>query len=242
MTSRPYILLEVIHSTQDVAREHARAGCVSGTIVAARAQLAGRGRGGRSWESRDGLGLWMTYVHRTKRASREWGGATLATAMAVCAVLQRLDLDPSTRWPNDVLLPGGKVAGILADTEGNALLIGVGVNVLHQVDDFSGSLREVATSVRLAGGMATPDSLLGALADELDSTMADYELGGVAPFLGPFWRRCIFAGREVIATLPDGNVVEGIASGLGGHGELTIEADAGARAIMSGTVRLKETA
>jgi BirA family biotin operon repressor/biotin-[acetyl-CoA-carboxylase] ligase len=241
LTTPRLILVDRIDSTQDLARRHAREDCVSGTVVVAREQTAGRGRRGRVWESKAGQGLWMTYVHRTERSPRDWGAATLAAALAVCAAIERSGLAAATKWPNDVLLGGRKVAGILADTEGKALLVGIGLNVLQTPEDFPEPLRRDATSILIEGVRMAPEDVLPGLVEELDRAFVSYECSGLAPVCEGFWRRCALAGRPVDVQLPDGEPCSGVAAGLGPFGELLIENGTGIRTIVSGTVRLRES-
>ncbi len=151
MTGRVFDIVRVprVVSTQEVARAQSRAGCRTGTVILANEQTEGLGRDGRRWESAAGLGLWMSLIHRTRRPSAEWPAATALAALGVALACDQAGIDAGIKWPNDVWLSGRKVAGILADADSGALVIGMGVNILHGESDFSTALRSTATSIAI---------------------------------------------------------------------------------------------
>ena len=239
------IRFDRVASTQEEARRSARAGCPSGTVVLAEEQTAGRGREGRVWESARGLGLWFTIVHRSRRASNEWPALTVASAVALCEAIEAIGLHPRTRWPNDVLLSGRKVSGVLAGTDEDAILIGVGLNLLHDTGDFSPGLREIATSIGLEArlaGIAPPDreAFLSSILASFDRHLRGFEQSGPPIALGAFWERAIDRSRRLVVRLPSAILVEGIATGLGEIGQLLVETADGLVAIPSGAVIWRE--
>ena len=139
-----------VSSTNQIARELSRQGCPHGTVVIADEQTAGRGRRGRSWINSPGKDICMSAVLRPKLESQHAPRFTLATALGVYRVAADLGLAPSIKWPNDVLVEGKKVCGILLEMEGNmdsldALIVGLGLNV--NTDDFPHELSFIATSL-----------------------------------------------------------------------------------------------
>jgi BirA family biotin operon repressor/biotin-[acetyl-CoA-carboxylase] ligase len=249
MPAHPFqlIRLDRIASTQQEAREHARSGCRSGIVILAEEQTAGRGRGDRVWESNRGLGLWFTLVHRSVRGRDEWPALTVASAVALCEAIEMVGLRPRTRWPNDVLLSGRKVAGVLADTEGDAILIGIGLNILHRADDFSPQLRGTATSIGLAALEAgtpppDPDGLLVQLLECLDRLLQEFERSGPSAAIPAFWARSIDRSMRIAIRLPSAALVEGRAIGLGEIGQLLVETPEGTVVVPSGTVVWREGA
>ena len=239
------IRMDRVASTQEEARGSARAGCASGTIVLAEEQTAGRGREGHTWESARGLGLWFTIVHRSKRAKNEWPALTVASAAALCDAIETIGLKPRTRWPNDLLLSGKKVSGILADTEEDAILIGVGLNLFHGTGDFSPMLREIATSIGLEArlaGIVPPEreGLLSSILTSFDHHLREFERSGPPVALGAFWRRSIDRSRRLAVRLPSGILVEGVATGLGEIGQLLVETANGLVALPGGAVVWRE--
>ena len=233
--------LPSVGSTQDVAREHVRSGCPSGRVILAGEQTGGRGRRGRGWESAAGLGLWLTLIHRSRRPQAEWPVVTSAAALAVCRALEDRGLRPQARWPNDVLIGRRKVAGVLAETEGSAILIGIGVNILHQGKDFSPDLRATATSLRIECGRdelkpPDPEEILQELLTQLDAVLRCVETEGCAPIVAALWERSLVRDRRVTVRLDSVRDVCGQVVGLGPIGELCVRTESGIVVIPSGTL------
>lgn len=142
-----------IGSTMDAAREMARQGAEQGTMVIAEAQIRGRGRLSREWLSPRG-GIYFTVILRPEVTPAQAPLANLMASVAVATTIRRLyELDALVKWPNDVLICGKKVCGILAEMESGMdkvkfINIGVGVNANTAVSDFA----ETATSLREALG------------------------------------------------------------------------------------------
>jgi BirA family biotin operon repressor/biotin-[acetyl-CoA-carboxylase] ligase len=240
----PFRLIRLgrVGSTQDEARALAAQGAPGGTVVLADEQTAGRGRRERSWASAPGLGIWMTLVHRSVRPLVEWPALTLCGCLGVCRALESAGLAPAVKWPNDVWVGGRKVAGVLADTEGAAVLLGIGVNVLHAPEDFPVELRATATSVRIEGareGRARAidrEEILRRLLNALGETLSRFEHDGPAPIVASIWGRSVVRGRGLTVELPTGERVQGRAVGLGAIGELRLDTDPGTLSISGGTV------
>jgi BirA family biotin operon repressor/biotin-[acetyl-CoA-carboxylase] ligase len=153
----PVLLVETA-STNDVARDHARKGARAGFLVAASRQTSGRGRLGRSWESPSERGLYVSIVLRPDLAMNEAGQLTILSSLALSDAVEAVaGIRPQIKWPNDLVLNGRKLAGVLIETEQKAgrlvfAVIGMGLNVRHEADDFSPEVRELATSLYLASG------------------------------------------------------------------------------------------
>ena len=212
-------------STSDRARALALAGAPHGTLVTAGEQRAGRGRQGRTWSAPPGRALLMSLV------LREWPPLLpIAGAVAVADVAGSAANDVSIKWPNDVLLGGRKLAGILAEgrpQEGWAVL-GIGLNVALRQEELPAELRERAASLELEPAAIEPtlDRLLRAierrLAQPTEDMLADYRA------------RDALAGREVRWARG-----EGIARGVDASGRLLVELAGGARtALDAGEVHL----
>ncbi len=139
-------------------REQARRGARAGFLAAATRQSRGRGRLGRQWESPAGCGLYTSILLRPDLALPEAGQLTvLASVAMVDAVEAVAGLRPQIKWPNDLVLNGRKLAGLLIETERNDTrvafaVVGIGINVRHGADDFSPEVRNLATSLYLATG------------------------------------------------------------------------------------------
>jgi BirA family biotin operon repressor/biotin-[acetyl-CoA-carboxylase] ligase len=247
MTGRAFDIVRVprVVSTQEVARAQSRAGCRTGTVVLANEQTEGLGRDGRRWESAAGLGLWMSLIHRTRRPSAEWPAATALAALGVALACDQAGIDAGIKWPNDVWLSGRKVAGILADADSGALVIGMGVNILHDESDFSAALRSTATSIaieRRRRGLPPIDrqEFLDTLLVALGTLLDHFEADGPKQLLPAVWERSLARGREVAVLLPTGEEMRGGATGLGPAGELILTREVGTIAINSGRLAFLE--
>lgn len=147
-----------VSSTNDVAFSLARSGSPEGTLVIAEEQTRGKGRLGRAWHSPPGLGLWFSIILRPEIAAYESATVSLGVALAVAGVLRdAYGIDARIKWPNDVLVGRRKICGILTEAEfrgGNVefVVVGAGINVLHEATDFPGELRTIATSIAMESG------------------------------------------------------------------------------------------
>jgi len=152
--------LETCVSTNDAAREFARDGFEEGMVVLAESQQAGRGTRGRTWFSPPGKGLYLSVILRPVKRSAALiplvGGLAIRDAVSDAA-----GLETRLKWPNDVTHDGRKIAGVLCESSWsgrhlNFVVLGIGLNVSHALEDFPPELRASATSLRLASG-AAPD-------------------------------------------------------------------------------------
>ena len=234
-----------VGSTNAMLLEEAAAGAAEGTVFVADEQTAGRGRGGHSWHSTAGDGLYVSALVKPSLPMREALWISLATGLAVQrAIQQTTGLVVDIRWPNDLLLGGKKCGGILVETalEDATLryaVIGIGVNVNHAA--FPEGIAELATSLRLESGAAQSRSgLLIALLRALDREMMMLEDAAAAVeetllerFAGASsWVR----GKRV--NVPEQGGYTGVTAGLDEHGFLRVAGDDGVlRTVLSGGVR-----
>ena len=144
-----------VTSTQFVAHELLEE-ALDGTVIVAESQTAGRGRMAREWDSAAKKGLWFTTILRPNCLPHEAPQFTLIAAVAIVNAIKSLypTLSPQIKWPNDLLIGGRKLTGILtemvAETDRvKALLIGIGINVHHEQEDFPEALQSIATSLKL---------------------------------------------------------------------------------------------
>lgn len=150
-------LFDEVESTQLIAHTLVAEDTPNGTVVTAEAQTAGRGRMMREWNSARKKGLWFTVIVRPDCLPHEAPQFTLIAAVAIVNAVKSLypQLNPQIKWPNDILINGRKCTGILtemvAETDRiRALLIGIGINVNQEVEDFPDSLHSIATSLKMA--------------------------------------------------------------------------------------------
>jgi BirA family biotin operon repressor/biotin-[acetyl-CoA-carboxylase] ligase len=184
-----------VGSTQEVARAAVHSGAPSRSIFVADHQSAGRGRQGRSWLDRPGQALMLSILLRQSAEPRPWRSTALASVAlveALEAVLPELD-DVAIKWPNDVLVGGRKLAGVLAESmwDGvqSTLIVGVGVNV-HSTEDDLAAVAARATSVLLATGQRIDrGKLLLQLVHRLDAWLARPEAELQATWQSRLWGR-----------------------------------------------------
>ena len=229
---RNLLYLQTTSSTQDVARAEAEAGGPVGTAVLAEEQTAGRGRLGRAWVSPAGKNIYVTLVMRPPAPKLRV--LSIVSPLAIAEALEGIGLAPRLKWPNDVLVGGRKIAGILIETElsGDAVkyaLVGIGLNVNFDVGAVP-EIAGIATSVRRELGRdASREELLAAL---LNAFEARYEqaLEGDAVFQA--WRsRLETLGRRVRATLGE-RVEEGVAEDVDAEGNLLVRRNDGSLAVV----------
>ena len=147
-----------IDSTNNQAKRLPPVQAQEGALIVAEEQSAGRGRLGREWSSAKGAGIWMSLLLQPQLPVAELPKLTIMTAAAVRrAVQDETGLSPLIKWPNDLVLDGRKICGILAEISGeidslSLVILGIGINVNQQTGDFPLQLRESAGSLRLAKG------------------------------------------------------------------------------------------
>jgi BirA family transcriptional regulator, biotin operon repressor / biotin---[acetyl-CoA-carboxylase] ligase len=223
------LLLTETSSTNDVVRDQAQKGARAGFLVAATRQTAGRGRLGRSWESPQGGGLYVSLLLRPDLAVTEAGKLTILSSVAVVDAVETVaGLRPQIKWPNDLILKRRKLAGVLIETErkGNRLVfavIGIGLNVRQEAEDFSPEVRDQATSLHLAtGGIYRRADLLVALLQGLERRLCQ-------PFdeVREAWAASsLTLGQRVTLTTARGRK-HGQALGLDESGALLLRSDSG---------------
>ncbi len=221
-----------IASTQDRARELPRAGGARSTIVVADQQTAGHGRGEKSWLSEPGASLLASWTFRP--APAEPALFALLAGVAVARALKTVGVaDAGLKWPNDVWLTGGKIAGCLAHGASDHLVLGIGVNVSQR--ELPREIAATATSLRRAGHDVDRLALLARITGELDA-LADP--ASHADALAEWRKRSITLTREVEVSGAGEAPFRGTASGLGDDGALLVETPYGQRRVIAGEVRV----
>jgi BirA family transcriptional regulator, biotin operon repressor / biotin---[acetyl-CoA-carboxylase] ligase len=218
----------------------ARRGAPEGLILVAEEQTSGRGRLDRSWSVPPRAGLTFSVLLRPDRVPAvRWGWLPLLAGVAVCAALEGpTGLRPRLKWPNDVLLDGRKLAGILVEGGGDALVVGIGLNVSARAEELPVA---GATSLALAGSAVTDrDPLLRMVLRELaDRYQAWRGVGGDPEASGlraAYRQRCDTVDRTVRVDLPGGQSVQGRATGVDAHGRLEVRGPEGTRVVAAGDV------
>jgi BirA family biotin operon repressor/biotin-[acetyl-CoA-carboxylase] ligase len=216
-------------------------------ILAAEEQTAGRGRRGRRWHSAPGTAATFSVSRRLRCAPGALAGLSLAAGVAVVRALRDLGVaDVSLKWPNDLLLDGAKLGGILVETrqaEGGVLaVIGIGINCRPQPGLSARLRRRVAALDDCARKPLARDAVIGAVAREVLAALDEFERAGFAAFAGDWVALHAYEGRRLRVRLDDGRTLSGVASGLAESGALRLRTRTGLREISSGQVVMARAA
>ena len=232
MIGAPRVHHRVADSTNERAKELAAAGAPHGTVVTADEQTAGRGRQGRAWSAPRRAAVLMSVIVRDLGDSAAM--LPLAAAVAACEACESVSgVRCEIKWPNDVWVDGRKLAGILVEARPTAgwAVVGIGLNVSTTEDEFPAELRETATSLRAAAGVAPSvedvlEALLGAL---------DRWLGAPPAEVLNAWRtRDSLRGKQL--RWENGS---GVAAGVDDSGALIVDTPGGRETLDAGEVHLE---
>jgi BirA family transcriptional regulator, biotin operon repressor / biotin---[acetyl-CoA-carboxylase] ligase len=226
-----------VDSTQATAFALAADGARDGTVVVADYQASGRGRRGRAWEAAPGQSLLATILLRPRLPAAQWPAYSLVAAVAVAETLARTAaLAARLKWPNDVLIAGRKIAGILlesrtlGDSASSVVAVGIGINLAQRA--FPAALSARATSVAIeAGRVVARDTMLSALLDTFDGWRGRVEGEGMSPVRARWLVLADTIGRRVSV---DG--VTGVAVDLDLDGALVLEGAGGRHRVVAGEV------
>ena len=233
-------------STNDVIEKLARDGVKEGAVVFAESQTRGRGRLGRKWMSPAKRGLWFSVLLRPDLRPQETTRLTVASATALRrAIESQTGLRPEIKWPNDILIHGKKVAGILTELSGeldhvNYIILGIGVDVNLSQGDFPAELRKSATSLKIElGKPVSRPELAVAILRELDHDYARIASGQFAALANEWEEHGTTIGHEVVIRMGD-RQIRGRAESLGEDGELLVRTEHGhLERIIGGDVTLE---
>lgn len=237
---RRVVYLTSTSSTQDVARNEAESNAPSGTVVMAEEQLSGRGRFGRAWVSPSGKNLYFTLIMRPPL--QQLRSLSIIAPLAVAVAVEKCTgISARIKWPNDVLINGRKLSGILIETElsGQSVkyaLVGIGVNVNFDVE--ASEVADIATSVKRELGHETSrEELFATLLNQFEAL---YEKAARGREVLQEWRsRLATLGCQVKVTF-GGHVEDGLAEDVDADGNLILlRADGSRVAIEAGEVTLR---
>ena len=232
---RPLQVHAVATSTNDLARDLASGGAGEGAAVLALEQSRGRGRLGRVWASPPG-GLYLSVVLRPAFSPARWPLIGVACSLGAAAAAEAHARAPvRLKWPNDLLLDGGKVGGILVEAGGDAAVCGIGLNVL--LPSGSGMGPEGATWL----AVRNPDVSLNSLApDVLFEFECRYVKLGVDPgaLLAEWRARAVTLGRTVHVEVAE--PFDGVAEDIDTDGALLVRTASGIRRVLAGDVVMSD--
>jgi len=233
-------LYDEIGSTQDAAKRLAEEGAPEGTLVIAEQQTSGRGRMGRSWLSPKYKGLWMSLVLRPNVPVLCTPQLTLLTATALCRSLRRqTGLEIGIKWPNDLLIDGRKISGILLESSAEEerlrhVVAGIGISVNLEPEDYPPELRSKAVSLRMAAGRPLDRTETAAqFLESLEELYDIYRHDGFGPIRLLWEAWSVSLGKPAALKTPQGTV-EGVPLGLSDNGALRVRtADGLVREVFS---------
>jgi BirA family transcriptional regulator, biotin operon repressor / biotin---[acetyl-CoA-carboxylase] ligase len=240
--------LEVVESTGSTNADllaRALAGEPEGAVLAAEEQRAGRGRMGRTWTSPPRAALTFSVLLKPAAPPARRGWLPLLAGVAVAtAVSEVTGVRTGLKWPNDLLTADAKLAGILAEAAGDAVVVGIGLNVSTEPAEFPATRRGAlpATSLRAAGATALDRaSLLLAILGELEHWYRAWQRADGDPdrsgLRAEYTRLSATIGRTVRAELPGGQVLSGPAVGVDSDGRLLVRVSSGSEvAVAAGDV------
>lgn len=238
-------ILDSAPSSNALLLQRSAQGAPSGSVLAVEWQTAGRGRRGRTWHSGLGDALTFSVLWRFDGGLAALSGLSLAVGVAMMRALRELGVaGAGLKWPNDVLLDEGKLAGILIEAQGDmlgpsAVVIGIGINL-----EVPESLRE-RVEQKVSDLSAHPavrserNQVLAVSLRHLAAVLRGFGKGGFAPLRDEWERHHVHQGRSVRLLLPDGTQVSGTAGGVTDEGVLRLLGDGGERLFNAGEVSLR---
>jgi BirA family biotin operon repressor/biotin-[acetyl-CoA-carboxylase] ligase len=240
-------VFEETTSTNDVVEKLARDGVKEGVAVFAESQTKGRGRLGRKWISPARKGLWFSILLRPRLRPQMATQLTVASATALRrAIKLQTGLTPEIKWPNDILLGGKKVSGILTEMSAELdqvryIILGIGVDVNLAAQEFPADLRKIATSLRIETGRPVSRAELAVhLLRELDRDYAKICAGEFTAVADEWESHCTTIGREVTVQL-GARQVRGCVESLDDDGALLLRSEHGhLERIIGGDVTLEK--
>ena len=235
-----------LDSTNMLAFELAGTGAPEGTAVIADSQTGGKGRLGRRWESPAGVNLYTSIILRPGIPPRYAHNLTFLSAVAVAETVERFSpVRPTVKWPNDILLDGKKVAGILMEMHSEPdrvhfVVAGIGVNINIRGETFTDTLKPIATSLYEKSGKETDRAgFTCVLYSSFEKWYKIYKEKGFFPVMEA-WKGFFASVGKIITVRSFDSVIEGVCLGVDADGALLVKTQAGAtERIISGDVETK---
>ena len=235
-------IVDCCGSTNAELLQAARQGAPGRQVLAAELQSAGRGRLGRRWLSGLCSALTFSLLWRFAKPASSLAGLSLAVGVAVARALRRHSVPVALKWPNDLLLDGRKLGGVLIEvheTGGAAMtVIGIGINVRLRAHERARIDQPVA-DLQEGNATLTRSAWLAALLAELPGVLDGFDRHGFGSLREEWCRYHAHAGRAVALLLPDGSRLHGVAAGVDEEGRLLLETGRGIETVMTGEVSLR---
>ena len=241
---KPCYHLESVESTNEYAKEIAQQGAEHGTLILAQEQTKGKGRRGRTWMSPKGDNIYMSILLRPQIEPDHASMLTLVAAMAVAKGIREVSsLKTQIKWPNDIVVQGKKVCGILTEMSAEVgrvhyVVIGIGINVHNR--DFPQEIRATATSLDLqAGTRQNRTELIEAVWKAFETYYEDYCKTQDMSVLQEEYNRHLANCNQEVKVLDGEHSYMGVAKGITKKGELQVETEGEIRLVSSGEVSVR---
>ncbi|GAB4121516.1 MAG: bifunctional biotin--[acetyl-CoA-carboxylase] ligase/biotin operon repressor BirA [Sideroxydans sp.] len=235
-------------SSNSLLLQAAAQGAPSGRVLALEWQSAGRGRWGRPWLSGLGDALTFSLLWRYPQGLAALSGLSLAVGVALLRALHELGVTAARlKWPNDVILPQGKLAGVLVEAQGDMLgpsvvVVGVGLNLWLDEAAAARIGQPVADLAQQGIPLAQRNRVFGVLLKHLGRILSDFGAQGFAPLRTEWERHHAWQGQTVCLSLPDGTQWEGVARGVNEAGALRVSNGGGERWFTAGEISVRRPA
>lgn len=238
------VFKETVESTQKEAHKIAEE-AVEGTLVIAEEQTAGRGRMTRAWHSPKSTGIWMSLILKPDLPPFKAPQFTLIAAVAVAEAIQETTgLTPEIKWPNDLLLNGKKITGILTELQADSdrirsIIMGIGMNVNQQ--SFPAELETIATSLAIEKGAPIARArLVQVILKNLEMYYKEYVENGFGSIKEKWESFAVSVGRQIVARTVNGSV-RGKALGITEDGVLKLQDEEGViHSIYSADIEIEQ--
>lgn len=245
LEGRKVYFFQEVDSSNTIALDLGKKGQPHGTLVVAESQTKGRGRLGRKWESPPGTGLYCSIILRPELAPEDLPKITLAAGVAVCkAVEKETNLAPLIKWPNDILMEGKKLGGILTETgnfkygEAPLVVLGIGLNINADLSCFPTELSGKSTSLKIQSGRQySRGVLLKTIIKEIEKNLTELQKNNFHKIIRQFQKRDAVSGKLLSWVTINGDITTGVSLGIDDQGLLHIKDEQGAiHEIMSGDI------
>ena len=246
---KEYYHFDTIDSTNTFAKQIAAQGCSHGTLVVAEKQEAGIGRRGRSWSSEKGAGIYMSLVLRPELKTDEASMLTLVAAISVAKAIRSLLEDARTnpsvwiKWPNDIVINGKKICGILTELslkqrEIDFIVIGIGINVGNKT--FPEEISSIASSILLESGVHVEKKILIRFVwQQFETYYEQFSKWKDLREIRKEYEELLINKNKKVRVLDPLGEYEGIAKGITNTGELLVETDCSLQKVSGGEVSVR---
>lgn len=222
-------IFDELASTNAFAMERAKDQALSGTVVLADRQTAGRGRLDRSWFSPGKSNIYGSLLLVPETTIQYLGWIPLMAGVAIAQALeQQTGIRVDLKWPNDLLIGGRKLAGVLCDSFRNpahqtCVVIGFGINVNLSQSEFPLELQSSATSLQIQCHCAVDrEELIIKVITSLEKNWENLRSNGPQSYLVEYKHWCVTIGQTIQVQFPDGSQLQGLAHSIGDHGQLRV--------------------